>query len=439
MLSLHYEGFGEEARKRGCIAARCLVVATLCMAGSGCREASEETGRSGVGVDSSTVWVTDSAGAEIVRISDLHALDLPELPRRLVYSTAADLELYHVSGAVFLPDSSLAIADRGSSQVILLDRHGSARERVGREGEGPGEYEDIEWIGVGADGNLSVYDGGLGRFTFLEPSGRVTGVLRFDMTHAIAPLVHLAGGEFLAVLETRPFRPLGFQRGPLFLVIGDQSGAVVDTLGRWAGKERFVTPGRMIRVGFAATALYAGRSSHAAVATTDSLDVTLYEGTEPLTRIRGGHSPREVTSREKEDWVELALDIYPEAMRPARREVLAQSKVRDTYPAFGALKVDADGGIWIGGYARLEDVERRWTVFGPDGTPLGMLNLPVYRPERLKIGQGTSTGWGVVELESTIPSAWHELLDVAGGLLAVLRTGKLGEEFIEVYEVEVPR
>ena len=438
MLSLQCERFSEEAR-RGCIATRRLVVATLIIAGFGCGDASQETGRSGVGVDSSTVWVTDSAGVEIVRISDLHALDLPELNTRLVYSTAADLELYHVAGAVFLPDSSLAIADRGSSQVILLDRQGSVRERQGREGEGPGEYEDLEWIGVGAGGNLSVYDGGLGRFTFLEPSGRVTGVQRFDMTHAIAPLVHLADGEFLAVLETRPFRPLGFQRGPLFLVVGDESGAVVDTVGRWDGKERFVTPDRMIMVGFAATALYAGRGTHSVLATTDSLDVTLYEGTEPLTRIRGGHSPREVTSREKEAWTELALDIYPEAMRPAQREVLEQSKVRDTYPTFGALKVDADGGIWIGGYARLEDVERRWTVLGPDGTPLGMLNLPVYRPELLKIGGGTVTGWGVIELESTIPSARHELLDVTGGLLAVLRTGELGEEFIEVYEVEVPR
>ena len=438
MLSLHCKQLNEAAR-RGRIAARCLIVATLSIAGFGCGEASHGPGRSGSGVDSSTVSVSDSAGVEIVRISDLHALDLPELNRQLLYSTAADLELYHVAGAVFLPDSSLAIADKGSSQVILLAQDGSVRERVGREGEGPGEYEDIEWIGVGAGGNLSVYDGGLGRFTFLEPSGRVTGVQRFDMTHAIAPLVHLAGGEFLAVLETRPFRPLGFQRGPLFLVIGDQSGAVVDTLGRWAGKERYVTPDRMIQIGFAATALYAGRGSHAVLATTDSLDVTLFEGTEPLARIRGGHSPRRVTSREKEAWTELVLDMYREEVRPAQREVLEQSTVRDTYPAFGALKVDADGGIWIGGYARLEDVERRWTVLRLDGTPLGMLNLPVYRPELLKIRGGTITGWALVELESTIPSASHELLDVSGGLIAVLRTGELGEEFIEVYEVEVPR
>ena len=115
------------------LTARCLIVATLSVAGFGCRETSQAPGRFGF-ADSSTVWMTDSAGAEIVRISDLHALDLPELNRRLLYSTASDVELHQVVGAVFLPDSSLAIANKGSSQVILLDEQGSVRARAGREG-----------------------------------------------------------------------------------------------------------------------------------------------------------------------------------------------------------------------------------------------------------------------------------------------------------------
>ena len=319
-----------------------------------------------------------------------------------------------------------------------MSREASGRARAGRD-EGPGEYVDIAWIGVGAGGTLSVYDRRPRRFTFLDPMGGVTGVQRIERSGEIVPLVRLASGEFLAVLETRPFRPLGLQRGPLFLVVADQSGAVVDTLGRWAGKERFVTPDRMIQVGHAATALYAGRGSYAALATTDSLDVTLFEESAPLTRIRGGHSPREVTSREKEAWTELYLETFLEVVRPTQRAVLEQSTVRDTYPAFGALKVDADGRIWIGNYVRLDDLERSWTVLRPDGSPVGALSLPVYRPELRRLREGVITGWAAVEHETTIPSTSHELLDVAGGRIAVLRTDELGEEFIEVYEVEIPQ
>ena len=418
--------------------ARPLILATLTIAALGCGEAAEGPDRSDTATASATVSATDSAGVEIVRISDLGALDLPELNTRLLYSTAPDVELYHVVGAVFLPDSSLAVADRGSSEVLLLDRQGSVRERAGGEGEGPGEYVDMARIGVAADGNLSVFDASLQRFTFLDTQGSVTGVQRVQLNEAYVPLVHLADGGFVAVLETRPFRPLGFQRGPLFLVVFDQAGEVADTLGRWAGKERRVSPDRMFPVGFGATTLYAGRGSHAVLATTDSVDITLYEASAPRTRIRGGYATREVTSEEKEAWTDLYLEVYPEDLRPSFRPDLEQAGVRDTYPAVGALKVDADGGVWLGGYPRLDDVKRSWTVLGADGIPVGRLSLPVYRPELLKVRESGITGWAALELETSIPSASHELLDVAAGRIAVLRTSEMGEEFIEVYAVELP-
>lgn len=417
---------------------RPLILTTLTIAALGCGDAAEGPGRSGTAPASATVSTTDSAGVEIVHVSDLAALDLPELNVRLLYSTAADVELHHVVGAVFLPDSSLAVADRGLSEVLLLDRLGGVRERAGGEGEGPGEYVSMARIGVGTDGNLAVFDDRLQRFTFLDTRGSVTGVQRVLLNEAYVPLVHLADGGFVGVLETRPFRPLGFQRGPLFLVVFDQAGEVADTLGRWAGKERRVSPDRMFPVGFGATTLYAGRGSHAVLATTDSVDITLYEASALRARIHGGHAPREVTSAEGEAWTELYLEVYPEDVRPSFRPNLEQAGVRDSYPAIGALKVDADGAIWLGGYPRLDEVKRSWTVFGSDGIPVGRLSLPVYRAELMRVRESGITGWAALELETSIPSASHELLDVAAGRIAVLRTGEMGEEFIEVYAVELP-
>ncbi|MCY3601420.1 MAG: hypothetical protein OXN85_15740, partial [Gemmatimonadetes bacterium] len=72
-------------------AARCLVLSALALAGFGCRDAAQETNRLDSGADSPTSSTTDSAGVKIVRISDLQDLDLPELNRRLLHSTLADL------------------------------------------------------------------------------------------------------------------------------------------------------------------------------------------------------------------------------------------------------------------------------------------------------------------------------------------------------------
>ncbi len=46
--------------------------------------------------------------------------------------------------------------------------------------------------------------------------------------------------------------------------------------------------------------------------------------------------------------------------------------------------------------------------------------------------------WGGMETVA-ITSEPHELVDVAHGRIAVLRRGEFDEEFIEVYEIELPR
>ena len=407
----------------------------------GCQEVPEPGRRLDSGVAAAPVAVADSAGVSIATIPNLHALDLPELSLTLLHSTVDDLDLVEVVGAVLLPDSSLVVADKAAPNLSFLRPDGSLRARVGREGEGPGEYIDISRIGITDDGSLFAYDRALRRFTFLDREGGVIGVRRSGCTVAtgeVVPLADVSGQAFIGVLETRPDLPPGVQRGPLFLVACAGTEGSFDTLGEWAGKERYVTSNQWIAVGFGRTALYDGRGDHTVVGTNDSLDLTLYEGTDVRTRVRGGSSMRMVTSQEREEWTDLYLDMFPEVVRADRRRRLEQSDVRDAYPAFGSIKVDAGGRIWIGDYAKLSAEQRLWTVLGADGMPIGSVRLPVFRPDWLQIREGSITGRALVEWEVTIPSPVHELLDIAGDRIVVLRKDELGREFVEVYEVRMP-
>lgn len=414
---------------------RCFRPTILSLAVAGCQEPAERAARPDDAADAATVSVSDSAGVQIVHVSDVQALSMPRLETRLVYSTAADLLLGHIVGAVFLPDSSLVLADDGATEIILLDRDGRVRGRTGREGDGPGEYVDIARIGVGADGTPYAYDRRHRRFTFIDASGAVTGVQDIARIGEVVPLARLVTGELLAVFEPRPLLPSGLRRPPLLLLLGDQAWENVDTLGSWAGKERIADEDRWNPVAFGSTALYAGRGPNVVMATTDSLDLSLYDGSTLVTRIRGGSSPREITTREMEAWTDLFLGMYPEERHPTERRRLQNSTVRSTYPPFETLAVDADGRIWLGDYAKHEEEERRWTVFGSDGRPTGTVTLPVFRPEWVQLRAGAMTGYGWVEFETTIPSREHELLDVLGNRIAILRRDDLAGEFVEVHEV----
>lgn len=411
------------------------------VSGLGCQDASEGDGRPGGDADPPDAVVTDSAGVRIVRIADLHSREVPEFGLTLLYSTLGHLDLVQVVGAVLLPDSSLVIADHVAPNLTFLGPDGELRSQVGREGEGPGDYSDIARIGVAADHSLFVYDRALRRLTFLDRTGNVIDARRNGCTGEVVPLAQVNAEGFIGVLETRPDLPPGVQRGPLILIACSAADGSFDTLGVWPGKERYVTSDRQhwVAVGFGRTALYDGRGVRSVVGTNDSLDLTRYRGSAMRARIRGDVPPtRSVTPQEREEWTSLFLSAIPEVAHANWRSRLERSEVRATYPAIGAVKVDGGGRVWIGEYAKLSGERRLWSVIGVDGTPIGSVRLPVFHPELFTITDGAVAGRSLVEMEVAIPSPVHELLDVAGDRIAVLRKDDLGREFVEVYEIGMP-
>ena len=171
-----------------------------------CEKQSTETASTG------SITTADSAGVEIVRVSDVHMLDLPEVELRLLHTTTTipDLFFEAVMAATFLPDSSLVIADGRLFELTFLEPDGTVRARSGQEGEGPGEYLDITRILVGPDGAPFVFDWRQRRLTFLDSQGTVTDIIRLEQgagLGAAVPLSRLGSGEVLAALETRPTLP----------------------------------------------------------------------------------------------------------------------------------------------------------------------------------------------------------------------------------------
>ena len=200
-----------------------LTAAALSATAVACGDTASDTpaagGNAELGTTPTPITTVDSAGVEIVRISDVHLLDLPEVELRLLHSTTAlpDLFFESVKAAAFLPDSSLVIADGGLFELTFLDPGGTVRARSGQHGEGPGEYLDITRIAVGPDGAPFVFDWRQRRLTFLDSHGTVTDIVRLEQgagLGAAVPLSRLESGEVLAALETRPTLAPGDPAGP---------------------------------------------------------------------------------------------------------------------------------------------------------------------------------------------------------------------------------
>ena len=99
------------------------------------------------------------------------------------------VELTRVSTVAVGPGGLLAIAQPDDHEIQLFDAAGRFLRRIGREGEGPGEFQAPQMLGW-RDDHLWVRDDALRRVSFFTPVGELVGEIR------IPPIV-LGGGQYL--------------------------------------------------------------------------------------------------------------------------------------------------------------------------------------------------------------------------------------------------
>lgn len=390
------------------------MIVVLAIAGSGCVKSERPT---------SAVARRDSAGITIVRLADLDDDALPAWSSAPLYSTTTHdtLLLGGTATAVFAADTSLVIGS--VSDLLSLSPDGHTLHRLGRQGDGPGEYRYILRLGIAEDGTLFVADYS-GRITHLTRSGRVLGIVpRLQPGSSGRELDVVAWLDPDRIVATwwqqRPNRgdivglPSGdLERDPVPLLVYDSTGQLVESLGLWRGLERaLVPPGSRFPVPFARSVVYDARGSTLAIGSTDSLDASLFQGTKLRLRLTGGSHRAVPTEADISAWRQGVLDEFGELASTLLDGMKDVPKV-DQLPAVGALVVDDQRNIWVGEYVTPGTKKRRWIVVSPTGVPLATMVLPA-TPEAFVPGRS-------------------EILDVYGDRLALLRVSEDGEVAIEV-------
>jgi hypothetical protein len=324
--------------------------------------------------------------------------------------------------AVFTADTSLWISNH--DDIVVLAPNGAFTRRVGRRGEGPGEFHDVFTLGLTAHGTIFASDYGTGRISEFDRGGVPVRSINHLAEYAgreTELLTVLADGRILAVpWQWRPGRgnlPMlpgtPFKRDPVPLLIYDSTGKAVDTVGMWAGLER--SSGLPVR--FGRSAVFDSRANTTVIGVSDSLDLSLFDGIVLKSRLIAPAEHRHATPAERVAWNTAAS----KEMGDVIVDIL---KVDDglpdlpQLPNIGGVVVDEHQNIWVGAYVLPADTLRRWRVFSPQGRPLGQLDLPA--------------------LHTTFMPSLTELLDVFGDRVALLRVNADGELFIEVRSIEHP-
>lgn len=335
------------------------------------------------------------------------SLSLPAAPDFDLTSVAVgndSLVLFGIRGAAIGSDGAIAIGVSGGSTetVVHLGEDGRGLERVGRAGEGPGEFRSISRLFL-TDDRVAVWDVLQDRLSFFERTGQLDSVVPVDGDARVLGLAP-GGGFFVDREAEQPSGPVA--RSFTLETGGNDPARALESVREPAESDvrfDFVLDGRSVGMNTSLPSdcvprLYAGTLGDRVVLA-DASDGRLWMAgaggaRRELLRTEDGPVVTAATHDRIRRWFEsLESSVRSPRPDPAGRMVTPGEVVFPTEPLDSALAVVGEIGdplaVWDGlltdpsGRIWLRDVDcrpspevRRWSIVDLEGGRVGSVDVP---------------------------------------------------------------
>jgi hypothetical protein len=267
-------------------------------------------------------WVVDS----------IPALDIP--------STGPDgnpIFLY-AAAATQLSNGMVAIADPYDVSVRFFNPSGELARKVGRLGEGPGEFNSPWWLKQCGQDTVFVWDAIQGQMTLIDSAGHV--VREISQREAMLELACSRTGALSRISRPRitdlPSAETPHHRAPLWIT--DTNGKDHPVGEVPAGENRPM--GVMSRLAHGADRLYL------ATGVSDSIQIYTLEG-KPAGSLSLKVPRRRPTARNYERAIDAQVAMLPgDGLREEGKRMLLEIPMPKYLPTISGLFTDPEGWVW---------------------------------------------------------------------------------------------
>ena len=348
---------------------------------------------------------TDSAGIPIATViepqwgpREAWTVETEPLVEIGTVSGAPEYQFADVVAAVRLSNGDIVVADRGAAELRSYDAAGNFQWRAGRFGEGPGEFESLEFLGTTAGDTLVTFDNSLVRVQVFGPQGELARTFRATITEGEAAdqVADKAIGVVDGLLIVRFVEygdeiPTGIVRWPLErLAALDLADGAVWSLMVLPGHEAHVRVREGGRLSHGSYVFSKGPEFGAAagllaVIDTEAWSVRLVSARDGAITavVRRDMAPREVTAAILDLHLDGIVEIAfpdPDAAAPedveGLRRMWRNMPRGPTLPVLRSLHVDATGHLWLQPYYVAGAEPPPFEIHSPDGVWLGSVSLP---------------------------------------------------------------
>jgi hypothetical protein len=383
--------------------------------------------------DGPPVWGDDGRLVEETRIGSL--------------SGAPEYVFGSVGGVVQLNDGSVWVGDTHLHAIRVYATDGEYLRQIGREGEGPGEFEYPSSMRLLPDGSVVVWDPGLRRVSRLNAAGDFLDSFTPRTVQISMPTeefeVDREGNLYLIAREFSDYSQIDqstakgrLQAARAALGIGTPwfwfklrpDGEILDSI--------YLEPfedGAHADPEFTFTAL--SPLGYRVVARNDEYAVELRRSGSDVVRIERSWEQIAYEREERQEKQRLADAAARNSGRPAGR-------VPEHKPPFSGLWLDVDGRIWVRlhqpGYRVPEDATRRaereqaCRFFGASKAECDQRLREWYESLVYEVIEPSGQYLGRLEL----PHRDVEMKQAPGRILWVVGKGELGEPYVVRYRIE---
>jgi hypothetical protein len=300
----------------------------------------------------------DSLGIEIVDF------DLDQVPQfgsveaepDWVFGELSDrpggVPLHDVMDAILMGDGGVAVVNRTTQEIFLVDRSGDAWQRIGGRGGGPGEFDFIRSVSE-EGGTIGVHDSGHRRWMVFR-GGEFLGSRELPRTGVPGvwfPEVVIADGEGLIIGDA--YAPPGSPGGVVIrrlVLVARAEGNVVDTIAVIPGETGIDKITGVTPLPFGASYAIVRGDSGVWLGDSALRELSFWSQEGDLERIVRWRSSddRRLTRQRINALRDRAMEGRPQEIQANIRQNFRDMTFPTQIPAWGTVIRGSDGLLWIG-------------------------------------------------------------------------------------------
>lgn len=265
--------------------------------------------------------------------------------------------IHQVGAGVIIREGRLALADAHGSTIVIVGLDGQVLSRVGRAGDGPGEFRHIAWLKRCETVGFAAWDRMRKALVRFDSEGKHLGDLRFGSLNSDVPVPETLScsdqGVFAGQSVPQKLMPIqgaseGILRGESDFIIQDAKGSVLGRVSSVPTSEFVVLMGGAAPRPLGRTTLVALTRDALLLFTGDSDTLGVF-GLDGSRRgaITIGKPLMVPTAAHARAAVHSLMRSVPPAVAPRLESALLALPLPSVIPALSGIHVDALDRIWL--------------------------------------------------------------------------------------------